>query len=271
MNDIREIPVPARLRDISARDYNQMVRACNRMNRLRVRPPLELTNLQVGTEIGLEKSIERRLKAVAKASESKTVLIVRKPMDDHPDSDNPGTTIEADRILRVRAVKYTGKKASLPTEPAPYAFDGDAFDALPYFGNYAIDYEGLEDAGGDVPALSDTFLECTQREDVWILQPPEKATLIRFARVVNAPSIAPELAATMIDVYFLKLKDGAFVTDGGLTAVMVWPKLSPSDYQQLATPSAVIAVVKVGKDYYAMQTLKWSLTAPAQTTRRVNC
>lgn len=248
---------------LKAATLNALVDAANRVNNLRF--GRGFTESRVGTEwiVNLRQEEQRKTRKVGVGTPPLTVLITAKP------------TL-TDTRLKVRAVKYTGPDAAQTDgETDPYAFDGEAFDALPYFGFFVRDYDGLEHAAmeGETepgpPDLRDHYLECKQQGDVWVVErPPPSDAGIAFGYVL-ALNTTGEHAGTLT-VRFLKLTADGFVTDRD-EYVLPWPKLFLQDYEQLRSPTNVISLQNIGGNWYAMQTLRWDLRPPAQTSRRVIC
>lgn len=242
---------------LKAATLNALVDAANRVNNLRF--GRGFTESRVGTEwiVNLRQEEQRKTRKGGAGTPSITVLITVKP------------TL-TDTRLKVRAVKYTAEDAAQTDgETDPYAFDGEAFNALPYFGFFARDYGGLEHAAMDgeeepgPPDLLDHYLECKQQGDVWVVERPP--AIIRYAVVIATAG------TNAVVVQPFRLNGTAFANDGDRETVLVWPGLKSSDFTQVLNRfDIVVMLARVGKDWYAMQTLKWQLSAPT-TARRVNC
>lgn len=175
--------------------------------------------------------------------------------------------------LRVREVQYDGNDGPITDTGAPYKFVGVAFDALPYVGVRAKEYDGFEFTGA-TPTQAATYFDARAiGSDRWMLSAPVVATGTRFAVVKQAGDTGEKFV--IVREVQLKITNNvvSFVEIGSNETVLCYPFSGAQHFRELvvrtSTPQ-IVQLVLVGGVWYAMQTIRWATgTRPTQIQEEV--
>lgn len=204
------------------------------------------------------------------------------------DTDQDGSAV------LVKRVKY----ADLPPREGAYAYaDSVAIRCVPDFGATVADYDDIKlDDETRLPTSSDTFVRVRRESDFYVVErKPDPSTSMRLAVVMRAVGEDMVLVQPVVlSVFDAEPPEPTPVNPepvdpppifeykpvGDQLIVMNWPHNRARHYSELGVRGElnsrgaysalepVIAIVKLGAQWHAMQILRWGLSEEPDEVRR---